>query len=64
MPQPAIRIDEKQVVLLSSIVTVSFSGSGEGAVLVLDLSNNKALTFTDGEAEAVYNRIMPLLEIV
>jgi hypothetical protein len=63
MRQPAIRISENEILLLSSLVSVSFNRTGDKAMLLLELCNHKGLTFTDETAVALYEKLLPQLDL-
>ena len=63
MLQPALRISDNEILLLNAVVSVSFNRSENKALLVLELSNHKCVTFENAEAEDLHQRIFGLLSV-
>ena len=64
MLQSALRLNENEILFLTSVVTMSFRQHGDKSLLVLELCNHRNLTFTGEEAEQLYARIAGHLTVI
>jgi hypothetical protein len=63
MLQHAVRLSDNEILLLSAIVTVSFSHAAEKAMLSLELCNHKTVSYTGEDAEEMYRKICRKLDL-